>query len=326
VIRGLVVIFVTLAMPAGAAHAESSLVLDHAISMPSVDGRIDHLTLDAAGQRLFVAALGNNSVEVIDLHAAKRERSLPGLPGPQDVVWLPEPGQLLVSCGGDGTCRLLDGVSFKEVARTSHLDDADNMRRDAHDSRVFVGYGDGALAILAADAKLLGKIQLPGHPEAFQLDGDGVRIFVNVPTARQVAVVNRETGTVTATWPVEARANFPMALDEDHHGLLVGCREPACLLVMDSDTGKTLSRLDIDGDADDIYRDVHRGRFYVSCGEGVIDVIRRDASGAYAVVDRISTARGARTSLFDPGADRLYVAVPHRGDQHAEIRIYRPQP
>ncbi len=325
---GFLVALVVLMTSAGTPRADSLLTLERAIPLPSVEGRIDHLALDRAGERLFVAALGNNSVEVVDLRAGRRQRSLAGFAEPQDVVWLPESSRLLVSCGGDGTCRLLDGASFDEVARTSTLDDADNMRFDAHDECVFVGAGDGALAILSAtDAKRLGEIKLAGHPEAFQLDPDGVRIFVNVPTARQVAVVNRATRTVTATWALHnARSNFPMALDAERHRLLVGCREPACLLVRDTNTGKAISRLDIGGDADDIHVDTRRGRVYISCGEGVVDVIGRDASGAYSMLGKIPTARGARTSLFDPDADRLYVAVPHRGEQGAEIRVYRPRP
>jgi hypothetical protein len=174
-----------------------------------------------------------------------------------------------------------------------------------------------------ADGKLLGEAKLSGHPESFQLEQSGSRAFVNVPTANHVAVVDRTAMTVIATWPVvSAKANFPMALDEANHRVFVGCRRPAKILIYDTTTGKESSSFDIVGDTDDLFFDATRKRLYVTGGEGYLDVFQEHDANRFARVGHIATAAGARTSLFVPEQGRLYVAVPHRGAQKAEIRIY----
>jgi hypothetical protein len=316
-----------LACLVGVAAAETApLRLVQTIPLAHVEGRIDHMAVDVAGQRLFVAALGNNSLEVIDLHDGKRIRSISGLREPQGVAYVTEANQIYVACGGDGEVKVYDAKSFDLVTTLRDLDDADNARYDEAAKRVFVGYGGGALAIIdATTAKLVGDIKLAGHPESFQLEQKGNRIFVNVPTAKHVAVVDREKRSVIATWPLKgAAANFPMELDEANRRLFVGCRAPAALLVLDSNSGKEVADVAIDGDTDDVFCDVKRSRIYISCGADFIDVLDCDARPPYSVTDKIPTAGGARTSLFVPELNRLYVAVPHRGDQPAEIRIYEP--
>ena len=104
---------------------------------------------------------------------------------------------------------------------------------------MYVGYGDGALAVIDPEkVKKLADIKLDGHPESFQLEAQGKRIFVNVPSASQVAVIDREKRAVVARWDVkQAGANFPMALDEANHRLFLGCRQPAKVLVLDAEAG-----------------------------------------------------------------------------------------
>jgi DNA-binding beta-propeller fold protein YncE len=189
---------------------------------------------------------------------------------------------------------------------------------------VFVGFGGGALAsINPGDGKVLGEAKLAGHPESFQLERSGSRIFVNVPDANQIAVIDRTGMTVAATWPVvAAKANFPMALDEPNHRLFIGCRRPAKVLVYDTTTGKESGSFDIVGDTDDLFFDATRKRLYISGGEGFVDVFQEQEAGHFGRLAHIATAAGARTSLFVPDQSRLYLAVPHRGNQKAEIRIY----
>jgi DNA-binding beta-propeller fold protein YncE len=191
-------------------------------------------------------------------------------------------------------------------------------------TRVYVGYGSGAIAAVgAADGKVQGEARLAGHPESFQLERSGPRIFVNVPTANQIAIVDRGTMKVTATWPVvTARANYPMAFDEAGHRLFIGCRRPAKVLVYDTTSGKEVSAFDIVGDTDDLFFDAAKKRLYVSGGDGFIDVVQQIDANRFARVSRVATAAGARTSLFIPDQSRLYLAVPHRGAQKAEIRVY----
>jgi DNA-binding beta-propeller fold protein YncE len=294
-----------------------------AIPLPNVEGRIDHMAVDPEGQRLFIAALGNNSVEVVDLRAGKRSHTLGGFHEPQGVAWISDRGQLFVASGGDEMCHVLDGSSFASTALAGKIDDADNVRYDAAAHCVYVGCGNGALRVLnTKDWSVVGEITLPAHPESFQLETHGLRIFVNVPEVRQIEAVDRSKMRVIASWPLtNSQVNFPMALDEERRRVFVGCRKPPTMIVLDSDSGKEVATVPIDGDADDVFLDAKRSRIYISCGAGFLDVID---SASFKLLEKIPTASGARTSLFVPELNRLYLAVPHRGDQQAEVRVYEP--
>lgn len=318
------VLFGSIAPFAGAEEA-APLRKVATIPLPGVNGRIDHMAVDTARKRLFVAALGNGSLEVVDLEKGAVTKSINRLREPQGVAYAAGVDKLFVACGGDGSCKILDGGSLDPVKDVQLGDDADNVRYDEKTRRVYVG--DVGLAILdAASGKRLGDIKLLAHPESFQLESGGPRIFVNVARDGLVAVVDRDKRAVIARWPLgEARANFPMALDEANRRLFVGCRKPPRLVVLDSASGKIAASLLTDGDADDVFYDAARRRIYLSCGVGLINVIEQTDAGHYRTAAKIPTAPGARTSLFVPALNRFYLAVPHRAAQPAEIRVYEPR-
>jgi len=297
------------------------------ISLAGVKGRFDHFAVDVKGQRLFVAALGNNTVEVIDLTAGKRAHSISGLQKPQGVLFLPELNRLCVAGGGDGTLKIFDAANQKLLGSIGSLDDADNLRRAPEGDAVFVGYGDGALAVIDVKrGEKIGESKLKGHPESFQLERKGNRIFVNVPDVSQIAVVDREKRSVAATWPMgKFGANFPMALDDGTGRLFVGCRKPPRLVVLDSSDGKLVADLAISGDTDDLFYDAKRKRLYISCGEGLVDVVEQTSTEHYQTLEHLTTAGGARTSFYSPELDRYYVAVPERGNRQAQILIFQPE-
>lgn len=306
-------------------HAGSpSLTLVRKIPLPGVEGRIDHFAFDPAAQRLFVCALGNSSVEVIDLRKNERVHSITGLGSPQGVAYIPETDRIFVANDEGGVCRLYDGKSFQQLAQIDLKDDADNVRYDAVAKKIYVGFGNGGIAIVSAlDGKQIGSLTLSAHPEAFELEDNGNRIYANVPSARHVAVIDRDRGNVVATWKTDlALANFPMALDETNHRLLVGCRMPSRLLVFNTASGEIVQKIEISGDPDDVFYDHKHHRIYVIGGAGKIDVIEQTDPNTYKVVAKIDTAAGARTGLFVPQLDTLFIAVPHRGSQEAQIRVY----
>jgi WD40 repeat protein len=300
------------------------LRLVQTIALPHVTGRIDHLAIDLKGQRLFVAALGNDTLEVVDLRAGQRTQTVPHLREPQGVAFVPELNRLFVTNGGDGTVRILDGTSLAAIGQVKFSGDADNLRYDEKRQRLYVGYGDGALASVdPAAGERLGETQLQGHPESFQLEPSGARAFVNVPDASAVVVIDRHAQRVIATWLLkDARANFPMALAGKTHRLFVGCRKPPKLVVFDTESGKSVTTLDTVADADDIFYDAVNRRVYVSGGEGFIQVLREQDPDHYEPLARIATRVGARTSLLVPELGRFYLAVPNRRDEPAEIRVY----
>jgi len=303
---------------------QAPLNLVGTIDLPRVEGRIDHLAFDAGTQRLFVAALGNNTVEVLELKSGAHVKSLTGFREPQGIAVVPDAKLVSVANGQGEGLQTFDANDFHFVKTIRLGDDADNVRYEAATKRVFVGFGSGAVAAVSpADGRVLGEAKLAGHPESFQLERSGSRAFVNVPTADQIAVVDRTALKVIATWPVtSAKANFPMALDEANHRMFVGCRRPAKALVYDTTTGKEVASFEIVGDTDDLFYDAARKRLYVSGGEGYIDVFQQQDGNRFARLAHVATAAGARTSLFVQEQNRLYLAVPHRGSQKAEIRIY----
>jgi YVTN family beta-propeller protein len=282
------------------------------------------MTVDPNRHRLFVAELGNNSIGVVDLKERKVIRVIAGLKEPQGVGYHQPTDTLYVANAGDGSVRMFRGPDYSEAGRIDLNGDADNIRLDAVTNRIIVGYGSGALAVIDPEKRSkVADIPLKAHPESFQLDAKSRQVFINVPDARAIAVVDLATGRQKANWTMTgAGANFPMAIDEANSQVVVVFRNPAKLRAYSTDTGKVTNELDICGDSDDVFVDAKRKRLYVSCGAGFIDVI--DAAGAYKRLARIPTVAGARTSLFVPESDRFFLAVRAAAGEAAAIWVYRP--
>jgi len=328
-IRGVRLLAIEGMMAFGAAtiFAAEPLLFKNKVPWPEVKGRFDHFAADTNTHRIFVAALGNNTVEVIDGVAAKRRHSITGQHKPCGIAFIAETKRLFVANGGDGTIKVYDSESYRLVKSITGLDDADNVRFDAKAGLLYVGHGDGGLsAVDPAKLEVVASIKLKAHPESFQLEQTSPRIFVNVPEAKHIAVVDREQRKVITTWPLEKfQANFPMALDETSRRLFIGCRRPARLVVLDTESGKPVSDLAISGDTDDLFYDARRRRLYASCGAGFVDVIEQTSSDNYRRVGSIPTSPGARTSFFSEALNLFFVAVPERGGGQAELRIFQPE-
>src|SRR5437660_1169397 len=307
------------------AQARQPLRMEKSIEMPDVQGRIDHLSIDVKGQRLFVSALGNNTLEVIDVKSGKRVKTISSLKEPQGVLYVAESDRIYVANGDDGSVRIFDGSSYAPLKRLDYGDDADNVRYDAGRKRVYVGYGSGGLGEIDDEGNKVTDIKLDAHPESFQLEKDSPRMYVNLPKSRKVAVVDREKHTILATWKTDmAFANYPMALNESEHRLFVVTRMPARLLVFDTSTGKVVQKLPAVGDCDDVFYDKSRKRIYASGGDGAISVFQEQDADHYAESARITTNTGARTSFFSPDLDRLFLAVRRQGSQSAAIKVFVP--
>jgi hypothetical protein len=310
---------------AATSNAQSPpLKLKQTIPLSGVEGRIDHFAFDPAGERLFVCALGNNTVEVIDLRKGERIHSITGFGSPQGILYTRDPDRLFVANDKGGILKIFEGKSFEPRGELNFKDDADNVRYDDATKKVYVGFGSGGLAVVSGpNGKQMGSIKLSAHPEAFELEKNGRRIFVNVPNSRHVAVIDRDKGEVIARWQTDlAFGNFPMALDEANHRLLVGCRLPSKLVVLNTESGNVVAKIGISGDPDEVFYDSKHHRIYTICGTGKINILGQIDPNTYTVSAKIDTADGARTGLFVPERQALFVAIPHRGSQHAEIREY----
>jgi len=314
--------------PAQSAESVLPLVLETTIPLPNVAGRIDHLAVDLGRKRILVAEVGNNTLDAIDLATQKPLHRITGLDEPQGVVYLPGPDLIAIGNGGDGAVRFYSGVDFSPRGVVSLGDDADNVRVDPRNGHVIVGYGSGGLAVIdpLKPAKLA-DIPLTGHPESFRLSPSTGRIFVNVARAGRITTIDLASGKPLANWmPPGLTANFPMTLDETGHAVIIVFRSPAKLALFDMTMGSMIASADTCGDSDDVFFDEKRQRIYVSCGAGFIDVFQREPAALTRLI-RLATSSGARTSLFVPELDRLFLAV-RAGliGSNASIQVYRPNP
>lgn len=304
------------------------LVLESTFPLPDVRGRIDHMAVDSRRQHLIVAALGNDTVEVIDIGTGKVIQRIRDLKEPQGVAYADKADLIYVANAGDGSVRIFHAADFASVGKLDLHRDADNIRIDPRNGNIVVGYGDGGLAIVdPTSGAEIAIIKLQAHPEGFQIEPTTGRLFVNVPDANQIAAVDLDKRQQTATWKVPGvSANFPMALDPTGGVLATVFRNPPELVLLDRKTGAVTAKLPVCGDADDVFHDAKRQRYYVSCGEGSLDVFQAAGTQLTALA-RIPTSRGARTSLFVPEVDRLFLAV-RAGllGSDAAIQVYRPMP
>jgi DNA-binding beta-propeller fold protein YncE len=313
-----------------AADPDPPLLLERRIPLADVSGRIDHMAVDLRRQRLFVAELGNGTIDVIDLTTGKTIHRINGLREPQGIGYAAKADMFAVASAGDGSVRLFRGENFAPAGTVDLGEDADNVRTDSQTGNLVVGYGSGGLAVIDPPRRsIVSRTELPAHPEGFQLDPTSRRAFVNLPNAHQVAVVNVATVKQVANWRVPGlRANFPMALDDQGAVIATVFRNPPRLVLLDANSGVVTINLETCGDADDVFFDSRRHRIYVSCGEGSVDVLEQGSTG-YHRLSLIETASGARTSLFVPELDRLFVVAPARFfgfGSDAAILVFRPHP
>ncbi len=300
--------------------------LQSKIGLGNVRGRIDHLAVDLLRQHLFVAELGNNSVGIVDLDRRKLLRRIGGLKEPQGIGYVAATDTLYVANGGDGSVHLFHAEDFAPSGHIELGKDADNVRVDPGSNSVFVGYGAGGLAqINPVDLSTLATIALPAHPEGFQLEHGGEQIFVNLPSARSIAVIDRTSKRQRASWSTgENRGNFAMALDQVNQRVIVIFRDPPKLGVFAMKDGVGIAERDTCGDADDVFFAESIQHIYVVCGEGFIDVF--DPGAGYRRLGRLATVSGARTGLLIPQLKLLVLAVRASGGEDAAIWLYQVAP
>jgi hypothetical protein len=306
------------------------LQLEEQIPVPGVAGRLDHFAADAKRKRLFVSALGNNTVEIIDVFAGKVIRSIQGLAQPQGPLYVPDVDKLYVANAEDGKVRVYDGATYTLRKTIDFGEDPDNMRYDAASKRVFVGFGeeDGGIAMIdpATDERVGQVYKTGGHPESFQVEASGRHIYANVPDAGNVVEsIDRKTGVVTK-WPLKGlRGNYAMALNEEDHRLFTITRKTPMLVVFNTETGAEVARMQAAGESDDVFFDASRKRIYEIGGEGFISVFQQNDPDHYEMLASIPTGIGIRTGYFFAKRDRFYVGVPAKGNEPAQVWTYEAE-
>jgi hypothetical protein len=306
------------------------LQLEEQIPVPGVAGRLDHFTADAKRKRLFVSALGNNTVEVIDVFSGKVIHSIKGLAQPQGPLYVADVDKLYVANAEDGKVRVYDGASYALRKTIDFGADPDNMRYDAASKRVFVGFGeeDGGIAMIdpSTDERVGQVYKTGGHPESFQVEASGAHIYANVPDAGNVVEsIDRKTGAVTK-WPLKGlRGNYAMALNEEDHRLFTITRKTPMLVVFNTETGAEVARIQAAGESDDAFFDASRKRIYEIGGEGFISVFQQNDPDHYELLANVPTGVGIRTGYFFAKRDRFYVGVPAKGNEPAQVWTYEAE-
>jgi DNA-binding beta-propeller fold protein YncE len=314
------------AAPAASDKTEvAPLQLDQRIPVPGVSGRIDHFTAYPKRRLLIFAALGNNTVEVINTFEGKVIQTIKGLNEPQGVLFVPEFNKLFVANAATGMVNVYDGKTWalRKSILIGEESDTDNLRYDEATKRVYVGIVGGIAMIDAATEMRVGQDLKGsgGHSESFQLEKKGSRVFVNVPDDNSIVnVIDRKTGELTK-WSLDGiKANYPMALDEDNHRLFVGTRRPPFVVVLDTDNGKQVAKVPIGGNCDDVWYDADRKRIYAFGANGYISAIQQNDPDHYSLISNIPSTIGVRTGIFF--GTSVYVGVPASGLEPAQVWFY----
>jgi DNA-binding beta-propeller fold protein YncE len=308
-----------------ATFGENHLPIDKIIPLPGVKGRIDHMDVNLKDQIVYIAALGNNTLEVVSLPDAKILHSIKGLDEPQGVCYIPQTKEIFVANGGTGDCYFYNADNYKKIATVHLSSDADDVRYDSTAQKIYVAYGSGGIAIIdAKNHAETGDIKLPSHPEGFQIDKRKDLIYVNLPNSLEIGVVQISKLKLINEWNKAYReGNFPMALDSQGDQLFVGYRHPATLVIIDTKTGKRTAVEELTNDTDDLYYDPKNNSVYVSCGGGYVDIFQLQKEGHYKQIAAVRTRSGARTSLLIPQLHVFLVCEPSGNNHNADLVVYK---
>jgi WD40 repeat protein len=326
----IIIIQITLMVCFSACNAQpdfgtEKLKLEQVIDMPGVSGRIDHMAVNLKDKVLYVAALGNNTVEAIDLQKGTLLQSIKGVVEPQGLAYIPEQNEIAVASGSNGDCVFYNATTFQKVATVHLAGDADNIRYDANERKMYVGYGNGGMAMIdPASHKQIGDVKLAAHPESFQLDKKNDRLYVNLPDDHSISVIDLKSFKVTDTWKINSlRANFPMTLDTVSNQVIIGFRHPSVLVFYDVKTSKEITRNELVGDVDDVFYDAAKQQVLASGGGGYINIFQKSTGNTYKLVSKIASRDGARTSFLAPSIRSFIVAERAAGGKSAAIAVYK---
>ena len=314
--------------PAGAQSAPLSV--KKTIPLPGVTGKFDHFAYDSVLDRLFAAATGIHTVEVIDVPAGKVIQEITGLRKPHGVAWVSEEKRLFVADGALAALNIYEGTPLKLIATLPLSDDADDMAYDSATKLLYVGHGGsgattpGKVAVVdTVKLTVVGNLPMQAHPEALEIDPASHRIFVNVADAAEVAVIDGATHTVTAHWPLtRAKDNVPVAFVPELQALLLGCRTPATVVLLSTSDGKEVDSVSSSAGADDLFYDPATRHAYLIAGSGAVDVFEL-AGGKFKSVGKVETTSGAKTGLWVPTRRELFVGIPSAASQPSQVRVLK---
>ena len=342
-------IFLTLfAVFASKANAQKSLPLKLIATtpLPELVGDLEFFAPDLKGNRLFLCAEDSKTVEVFNLRSGKRIHSIKGFGAPHDIVFLPSSNKLIVTDGNDGfgSVELVSAESYEIVDKIKLPNNVDEAVFDPVNQYFYVESGSdepgGKTHLIniidAKNFKLVGNITLPGKSSnAMAVDHAAEKLYINNGGTSEIAVVDLKTRQVIARWPLaEAHGLNGLALDEANHRLFSATRDPSKFWVFDTDNGKIVTTLPCTAYNDHMIFDAARKRIFIT-GTETASVIEQRDPDHYIDIAEVPTGYRAKTSIFVPELNRLYVALSGKdmsgkpllkpGVQLA-IQIYQVQP
>jgi DNA-binding beta-propeller fold protein YncE len=315
-------LLLALAAPA----AEPSLELLATIPLKGKPGGLDHVALDAKREHLFVANKANNTLDIVDLKAGKLLEQKANQTAIQGIAYAPDLDRIYVGLGTGGLCNIFNGDTFEILKSVKFKDDADNVRYNPAAKVVYVAHAEKELGVI--DAKTFAvktNIKLPASAEGFVIESKRPRLYLVTPNPSQLVIIDTEKNKVVSTHPIKSASNgHPVALDEANHRVFVGCRKDPMMVVLDTESGKEVAKVDIPTDVDELYYDGKSKRLYAACGEGFIAVIEQQDADQYKVLEKVPTAKGAKTGFYVAETKRFYLAVPQQeGKDGPEVRVYK---
>lgn len=313
-----------------AADAQSPMTLGGSVDLPGYTGDFDHFAVDHDRGRLLLAAEDHGTVEVFDLNSGKHLQTITGFETPHSILVRPGAPTILVTDSGKGMSKLLDASTYEVKGTVTLVPGADSIGYDPVENVVYVVTGgkdvDMATSELAAVNPDTGQkkrsITLQdNHVEAMVLEQNGNRLFINLTQTNKVAVIDRTTMKLLATWPVPAaEQNAMAALDEKKHRLFIGCRKPGMIVVMNSDTGAIISHVPTPLRSDQLLYDEASNRLYSPGGEGFVAIYDTTDPDHLKKVANVPTAAGAKTGILIPDMKKLVLAV-SPGDTKATAKV-----
>jgi DNA-binding beta-propeller fold protein YncE len=289
-------------------------------------GKLDHVCVDAKNARLFLANTGNNTLDVMDLKTNKLLKQVAGQNKIHGIAYVAELDRLFVG-NGEGVCNVLDGKDFT-LLKAHKVKGADNVCYDPRTHHVFAA-GDEMVAVIDAKTlELVASVKIPGSPHGVEVASKHPRFYINTGPPSQVVVIDTNSNEIVARHMLPADKSIaPLALDEANNRIFVGSRNKPRVAVLDLESGKEIASVTIGDNVDDLFYDAKAKRIYASCGGGTIAVIRQIDADRYEALTNVTTVKGAKTSTYDAGAQRLYLAVPRQeGKEGPEIWVYQARP
>ena len=335
------------------AHGQDkpTLRLVQTIPLSGVSGRLDHMAVDLEKKRLFVAAVANGTLEVLDLDAGKAINSISGIKDTQDALFLGGQFNKLYVSSLDGTLRIFQGETFRLIQALKLEPDPNRLLYDPATDLIYFGYGGqnagfdayGRVGIMQAKrgapsdqfvADMIAPTYRPGHLAEMAMEDDG-KLLICDSRADLIFLFDTRKRELLKSWPARGDGAGDMSLDRARHRLFVGTRIPAEMTVYDSLSGKEIVSLPGPETMDGVYYDAGLKRIYMSGGRwygtpdaspGWVYVYQQKDADHYQLVSKVKTRPGSGTSLFVPQLNRLYVASQAIGDQEASILAFEPVP